>query len=191
MALLYGMYYKAENDHYCNKDYIIKPGTDASKIPLGIFINKDMEKEYRNASAVIFSCTLSLGKLTSLLVSDGLLYTNKVYNIRRYNEDGDAHDKYLLQIVSTDSPEEFADGLFVFHNPNARIKLPKDLFANVPVTQFFFENGRVNILGNETPLIVRHNTSILLDKVSSRYVQESVRMYNRLSIEEFYYYLDK
>lgn len=186
MALLYGGYYDAEKDSYYNKDHIIKPGTSASKIPLGVFTDKDMEEDYKNVSAVIFSCTLSLGKLTSLLISDGLLHTNKVYNIRRCNKDGDAHGKYLLQIVSPNSPEEFADGLFVFHNPNAKIKLPENLFANIPVTQFFFENGNVCILGNETPLVARHNTSILLNKLVSHHVQECVRMYNRLSIEEFY-----
>ena len=135
---------------------------------------------------MVFSCTTTLGKLTAQVVSKGITFTNTVFNIRRYNEAGDDHGKYLMQIVTPDSPEEMADGVFVFHNPNARVKLDKKIFGNIPVTQFFYENDKISILGNETPLVARLNVSNLMAGVAERHVQECVRLYNRLSEEEFY-----
>ncbi len=64
LALLYGLYYDNLNDKYVQKTYIIKPNINA-KIPIGIFLNEQLA----HVSAILFSCTVTLGKLTSLAIS--------------------------------------------------------------------------------------------------------------------------
>lgn len=64
LALLYGNYYDNLNDRFSRKESIIKPDTD-SDIQIGLFSNNKME----HVSAIIFSCTMTLGKLTSLSIS--------------------------------------------------------------------------------------------------------------------------
>lgn len=58
-------------------------------------------------------------------------------------------------------------------------------FLGTSVTQFYFDGQQLKLQGNETPLIARHNTSILLEEISWRYVQECVRLYNRLTLKIF------
>lgn len=178
LALLYGMYFDANSEMYYQKDSIIKPGTKDSNIPIGIFNNPS----YSDISAIIYSCTVTIGKLTSLSISNNMPSLNTVYNIRKNNVEG----KYQLQIVSGNNPEYLADGVFVFHKPNAKHKLPEELFSTIPVTQFFFNDGNLDYMGNATPLVARYNTSSLLAMVSEPYIMEQIRLYNRLSINECY-----
>ena len=186
MALLYGAYYNAVDDNYCVRDSIIKPGTVNSEIPIGLFIKDDTKEEYADVSAVIFSCNVTIGKLSSMIISKGNLSLNTVFNIRRYNNEDDEHGKYLIQEVSVDSPEHLADGVFIFHNPNAKNKLGENVFSGIPVTQFYIEDGDINISGNETPMIVRINTSRPLHNASKNYIVDCVRLYNRMTPEDFY-----
>lgn len=179
VALLYGLYYDAGSDFFYKRDSIKKPGTD-SDIPLGIFVNDALKEDYCDVSAIIFTCSLTLGKLTSLVISQGGNSLNKVYNIRKYE------NKYVVQTVSVDCPELLEDGIFIFHNPNARNVLDEKAFLGTSVTQFYFDGQQLKLQGNETPLIARHNTSILLEEISWRYVQECVRLYNRLTPEDYY-----
>lgn len=178
LALLYGMYFDAVSEQYYAKDSIIKPGTKNSSIQLGIFNDLD----YSDISAIIFSCTVTLGKLTSLSISNNMPSLNTVYNIRKNITEG----KYLLQVVSPDNPEDLADGVFIFHNPHATVKLPEELFSAVSTTQFFFEDGALNYTGNATPLVSRYNTSSLLSGFTEPYIMEQIRLYNRMPVSEFY-----
>lgn len=178
LALLYGMYFNVNSETYYQQDSIIKPGTKDSHIPIGIFNNPS----YSDISAIIYSCTITIGKLTSLSISNNIPSLNTVYNIRKNIVKG----KYQLQIVSGNNPEHLADGVFVFHNPNAKHKLPEELFSAIPVTQFFFNGGNLDYKGNATPLVARYNTSSLLAKVSKPYIMEQIRLYNRLPINECY-----
>lgn len=174
-ALLYGLYFNKFNEEYEQKSKIVKPGTK-SEIPIGLFNNED----YSDVSAVIFSCTVTIGKLTALSISNGNILINTVHNIRRDCNNG----SYILQKVSKESPEDLADGVFVFHNPNARNKIHESLFSDVAVTQFFMEEGSLKYKGNGTPIVLRSNNSIL--GISEYELQEAVRMFNRLSVNEFY-----
>lgn len=66
LALLYGLYFDADSEQYNFKKTILKPGTKESFIQIGLFNNSD----YSDISAIIYSCTVTLGKLTSLLLFD-------------------------------------------------------------------------------------------------------------------------
>lgn len=176
VALLYGLYFDVENEDFSQKEKIVKPETEA-EILLGIFRNE----EYNNISAIIYSCTVTLGKLKSLSISKGdpsLL--NEVYNINRNLETS----RYLLRKVAQNNPENIADGIFVFHNPNAKNKLPENFFKELAVTQFFYEDDYLNYLGNEAPIVARINTSKILNLEPE--IIESLRKYNRMSVEDFY-----
>lgn len=177
LALLYGMYFDANSENYIKRDKVIKEETKA-EIPLGIFLNN----EYEDVSAIIYSCTITLGKLTSLSISQGNTSVNAVYNIRR----NCTTNKYLLQIVDKSSPEYLADGVFVFHNPIARNKLPEDFLEGIAVTQFYYENDELVCKGNDVPIVSRINTSKMLQHIFEPIIKENLRKYNRLGIEEFY-----
>lgn len=177
VVLLYGMYFNAEQETYYEKRAIEKPQTGSS-IPIGIF----RDPSYEEISAVVFSCTLTLGKLTSLCISDGKFSLNDVYNIRQNCDT----NKYLLQVVDTSCPEDIADGVFVFHNPKAKNKLPETFSEKIAVTQFYFEDGNLMCSGNVTPIVARLNTSKMFKPVIFPEIQEAIRKYNRMNIEDFY-----
>lgn len=177
LALLYGMYFDSDSENYFKKDKVIKKETNR-EIPLGIFLNN----EYEDVSAIIYSCTITLGKLTSLSISMGNPSSNAVYNIRK----DCTTNKYLLQVVDQSSPEHLADGVFIFHNPNAKNKLPEDFLEGTAVTQFYYEDGQLCYKGNEMPIISRINTSKLLVPVFESRIVENLRKYNRAEIKDFY-----
>ncbi|MEX6456018.1 hypothetical protein AB6N28_00595 [Moraxella osloensis] len=130
MALLYGRVYNNEINTYHNQKEIYKPGTD-SKIPIGLFL----KEEYSEVSAIIFSCTTTLGKLTSLAISNGNLNPNGVITIRQDDE----FPTYKIHEVSKETPEYLSDGLFIFHNPLAKNPLPKDLFNKTNAVNITFD----------------------------------------------------
>lgn len=131
---------------------------------------------------VCFSCTLTLGKLTSMCISNGDFSSNDVYNIRQ-----DCNtNKYLLQVVDAFCPENIADGVFVFHNPNAKNKLSENFFKKIAVTQFFFEDGNLMYSGNVMPIVARLNISKIISPIIFPEIQESIRKYNRIDVDAFY-----
>jgi hypothetical protein len=173
LALLFGSYYDCEAETYSTVDSIIKPGTDSS-IPVGIFLNDAMKE----ISAVIFSCTLSLGKLTSLMNSNtnGDSGYNFVMNIR--------HDMdfphFKMHIVNPNSPEEHSDGLFIFHNPFAINKLPKDAFGETNAVHITHEDGNLRFYGENLPIVSRFNIpkALLPGDVSVKFVKETFACFN-------------
>lgn len=77
MALLYGMYYSKDNNTFIKKEYITKKETDA-KVVLDIFNSK----EYEDVSAIIFTSTCTIGKMTALIRSQNENYKlNDVFNL--------------------------------------------------------------------------------------------------------------
>lgn len=149
MALLYGRYFIPELDNFQFKKSILKPGTE-SEIPIGIFNND----EYKHISAIIFSCTVTLGKLTSLDLSNGNLnQTNAVLNIRNDYE----KPLYKIQPVSGENPEYLSDGLIVFHNPNAENPLDIELFKKSNAIQMIPTEKGMHIEGENTPIFSRLN----------------------------------
>lgn len=153
MALLYDYYYNRKTEGFMKRGVIIKPDT-GGEIQLGIF----NDKSHEHISAIIFSCTLTLGKLTALAIvqnSVGLHNLNRVLNIR--------HDMdwphFKVQEVSADNPEELIDGVFIFHNPNAKNKLPLSVFSDSGAVQVYVENGGIKFDATSLPLVARINTS--------------------------------
>ena len=150
MALLYGRVYDNQTNTYHSQKEICKPGTD-SKIPIGLFL----KEEYSEVSAIIFSCTTTLGKLTSLAISNGNLNPNGVITIRQNDE----FPTYKIHEVSKETPEYLSDGLFIFHNPLAKNPLPKDLFNKTNAVNVSFDmltNGCERV-ANNLPLVSRLN----------------------------------
>lgn len=149
MALLYGFRFNPDEQQYIKERSIVKPGT-VSEIPIGIFTNKN----YEEISAIVFSCTVTMGKLTSLAISkNGSHSTNFVLNVRHDID----HPHYKIQVVSQEVPEELTDGLFVFHNPNAKNPLPKSVFDGSNVIQASVKGSAIEFFGENLPLVARFN----------------------------------
>lgn len=150
LALLYGLYYNPEKNDFEVIEQIMKPGTE-SPIPVGLFNDKSFE----HISGIIFSCTTTMGKLTSLSISDNIVDTqlNRVINIRSDYEP----PYYKIQEVSNSNPEELSDGLFIFHNPNAKNKLTREQFENSNAFQITFDNRKLMFGGGNLPIVSRLN----------------------------------
>lgn len=179
MTLLYGMYYIPEEDKYTHVEDVPKPGME-STVPVGLF-NSD---KYSGISAILYSCTTTLGKLTSLAKSAGYDSMNEVYNLRRDYED--SRIPYKLQHVDSSSPELLTDGLFLFHNPYAQSKLDIKCFEDTNITQFFGEDGRLVNTSNTCPIVCRLNFTSMLEEGFSMLTTEYMRQYNNFSPMEFY-----
>lgn len=179
MALLYGMYYRKETDTYEKRRDIIKPGTD-STINIGLFCGE----EFRDISAVLYSSTTTIGKLTSLAISNGYQSTNTVYNLRKDYQDSKI--PYKLQKVSMECPELLSDGLFLFHNPFAKNKLNTEWFESTNITQFFWENGTLFNTSNTYPIVCRLNIPKVIEPQYRVLIDEYVRQYNGFSPIEAY-----
>lgn len=150
LALLYGYYFVPKIDNYVIRENIVKPGTE-SAIPIGIF----KDKSFEHISAIIFSCTTTLGKLTSLSISEDItgVQFNRVINVRHDYEP----PHYKIQDVTKDNPEYLSDGLFVFHNPNAKNKINYNQFESSNAIQVIFEDGNFKFEGENTPIYSRLN----------------------------------
>lgn len=150
LALLYGLYFNPSKKDFDVVTEIIKPNT-TSPIPVGIFNDKSLE----HISAIIFSCTTTLGKLTSLSISQSLstLQLNTVINIRQDYE----APIYKIQMISPDNQEELSDGLFIFHNPFAKNKISKDAFGTTNIFQVTFDDRNLVFEGENLPIVSRFN----------------------------------
>lgn len=177
-ALLYGYYHEPKENNYTLKN----------KIQVGskeIDVNLFSQKRYENISAILYSCTVTIGKLTALAISQGM---QSVQSVCSFHEilDGDDHFKYTLKEVTVNNPEKLEEGVFIFHNPNAKNPLDENAFSNLAVTQFFLEEDGINYKGNISPLVVRKSFSRLTETGEKIKLQEHLRMYNRATPENFY-----
>lgn len=179
MTLLYGMYYIPEKDDYYIVKDIPKPESTA-RIPVGLFCTD----QYREISAVLYSCTTTLGKVTSLSISQGNQSPNTVYNLRRDYED--LNRPYKIHRVSFDCPEMLTDGLFLFHNPFAKNKLDVKNFENTNITQFFFKDNRLMHTSNTYPIVCRLNIPQFMEMEYGNLIDEYYRQYNKVSPIEYY-----
>lgn len=179
MTLLYGMYYVPQKNSYVSVSEVKKPGTD-STIPVGLFNSE----KYSGISAILYSCTTTLGKLTSLAKSEGHFSMNEVYNLSRDYED--MRIPYKLQHVGVNSPELLTDGLFLFHNPYAKNKLDIRCFEDTSVTQFFWQDDKLIHTSNTCPIVCRLNLSKFLQHGFLMLIDEYLRQYNNFSPMEYY-----
>lgn len=145
-ALLYGLYYSPENDTFEKKEHIKKPKTD-SNINLNIF-NTD---EMKDVSAIIFTNVMTLGKLSSLSKSVGPDLAH-VLNVR-YST---THPHYRIHEVTQDHPEDLLDGLYIFHNPNAKIKFECKEIKSNHIIEFSFDSIGLGMEGGRAPIVARY-----------------------------------
>lgn len=166
VAWAYGLVFNNKTGKYSVQSVIKKPESDAP-IKIGNFL----DDEFSNISAIIFSCTATLGKLTSLAISEnrGHLKINSVVNIRH---DTDIPN-YKAHIVSPANPEYLSDGIFIFHNPFARKPITSDVFKNTNVINVNYDinSGDVFLEGNNLPIVSRLNLAFggpLLPEIVSK-----------------------
>jgi hypothetical protein len=155
VALLYGLYFNPTKNGFDVVTEITKPGT-SSPIPVGLFNNNSM----KHISAIIFSCTTTLGKLTSLAISEtaSIYQLNSVLNIRQDYEE----PIYKIQMVSPENKEELSDGLFIFHNPYAKKKIEKVTFNKTNIFQVTFEDRELIFEGENLPIVSRLNIPTMM-----------------------------
>ncbi|WP_140396484.1 hypothetical protein [Gordonibacter sp. An230] len=128
MALLYGCYYDSSSDKYTIKDNVVKPGKNAT-IPIGLFA----KKEWACVSAVLYSCTTTIGKLDALCASQSENAQNAVCFVwRDYSK---TEEPYYLHHVTPETPEILTEGLFVFHNPFADNPVALETFLHPGIEQ--------------------------------------------------------
>lgn len=182
LALLYGWYFDSTTNQFHLQDSITNPNT-SKKQELNLF----SKTKFENISAVLFSCSITIGKLTALAISEGLPTFNTAYSFHEIQDETKENGyKYVMKKVSQDTPEELEEGVFIFHNPNAKNPLDENVFSDLAVTQFFFEEDVVNYKGTIPPLVVRKSFSKCMEPVMQCVLQEDLRMYNRLAPEDFY-----
>lgn len=146
LALLYGLYYSPESKTFTAKENIIKPGT-TSTINLGIF-NTD---EMMDVSAIIFTNTLTLGKMSSLSksIQPDLAH---VINVR-YDFEA---PHFKIHEVNMENPEHLLDGLYVFRNPNAKIKFDCNEFNKHQIFDISLDNYGLCMEGQRRPIVTRY-----------------------------------
>lgn len=147
LALLYGKYFDPETKQYNDKVSIKKKDTGAD-IKLGFFSNSS----YHEVSAVIFTNTLTLGKLASLYKSENKS-SDFILNIRHVLEE----PHFRLHEVSSDNPETLLDGLYVFHNPYASNPIDMKLFPQL--AQFSCDDHGFYQYGEHSLIASRYHAS--------------------------------
>lgn len=175
MALLYGLYFIPDENDFILKKNIIKNET-TTEIPLGIFF----EESYTDVSAIIFSTTTTIGKLTATVASNNPSYNeNLVLNL--YRDFLDEDEPYKVSLVSPESPEILTDGLFVFHNPNAKNPLPLETF-NVPgISQYYCDaKATFRRIGNPNPTIARISIPKQFANSLEKHIDENLLCYNSI-----------
>ena len=175
MALLYGRYFLPYNNGCIAKKAIKKKETGA-ELPLGIFLNSD----YSQISAIMYTCTNTIGKLTALALSNGLHPFNRVLDVIRDEEDNELPFKF--RIVSSSSAESISDGVFIFHNPYAKAPIRPGLFKSTNVTHIFLEDDSLALLGVTTPLYTRFSiNSAIAQCIFDKLIMESAMSWNNLT----------
>lgn len=181
-ALLYGLYFSPEKDKYSIKDSVVKRKSNGEEveIPLGIFKNE----RFSDISAIIFSPTTTLGKLSALSKSDGH-DPAFVMNIR-YNHEG----KYLIHNVSPEHPESIYDGVYIFHNPLAKNKIKNHGIFHDKIIQFNLdENNYQHVYQENTlnlPIMARfcHPEVLLTEHDKLKFNMDAAASYNRVELSE-------
>lgn len=157
---LYG--YKYEHSFNENKELVVKPvkieeytKPNGTKISSGFFFLPESE----NVSAVIFTSCGTLSKFNRMGKQAGL--GSEIPTLIRmgnfYNHDPNADKPHFISYqVDENSPETWSEGVIVFHNPNANVKLNPTIFDD-RVAQCFFEDEFIH---SKMPKIFPYNSFI-------------------------------
>jgi hypothetical protein len=178
LALLYGCYYNSKDDTFDQKESIKKPGAEKD-ILLGLFLDSD----YSEVSAIIYSSTLTIGKLTAMHISQGGDSDNIVLQLwKDYNN---PEKPYAMNLVTPETPELLTEGVFVFHNPFAKYTLPLDIFKKNGIVQYYIEEGELRIDATlET--ITRLDFPKNMMAQFHPYIEQQLNLYNRLDVCDIY-----
>lgn len=143
LALLYKAYFDPDDEtdlkilcedslgnEYKYKDQHVK--TDGVSLELGLFSNC----KYKHISAIVYSCTLTLGKLNSL--SENHEPFDKYIILNR--DLGWTGELEIIRYSGSKSDESLCDGLFIFHNPFAEKPLPNNYLNGKGLTNIRFNN---------------------------------------------------
>jgi hypothetical protein len=150
VALLYGYVFDAQTTSWSRRQSVLKPVSGAP-IDLNLFARVD----FCHVSAVFFTCTLTLGKLTALTITRGLPTFNMVYEI----VEDDVEPRFNPLGISPNCPADLFDGLFVLHNPNADNPLPKSAFAGTHAIHVRDVAHGFTTEGEAAPLVARISIS--------------------------------
>ena len=109
------------------ENYIKDSGAE---IPSGFFTQENVE----NISGVLFSSTGTLGKFTRMGIQAG--FKEKGQSVIRVGDKYDPKPSSFRSIsfvyeVNEKGTETWAEGLNLFHNPNAKIPIEMELFPNI------------------------------------------------------------
>ncbi|MGI2125720.1 hypothetical protein [Shewanella oncorhynchi] len=133
LALLYGAYYDKDdkldelkilcNDSFDKEYKYLKfhKKKNGANLELGLF----NDEKFKHVAAIIYSCTTTLGKLSSL--SEDHLPLEKCIVLDR---ELPCEEYQILRYSGQQSDETLYDGIFIYHNPYATHKLPDDFLNN-------------------------------------------------------------
>lgn len=186
LSLLYSAYYDPKdmtdlkilcNDNF-NREYKFKEKhlkKNGGSLTIGLFQNKD----YSHISAIIYSSTLTLGKLTSL--SSNHFYPRFVL-IDRDLPSFDQNESTIKVIrYSGSNPDEILnDGLFVFHNPLADKPLNDDFLKQKGITHIRFNQDE------DEPLTIEYNGLPPLKRRRVGYKGEEVELIKNMADFNFF-----
>lgn len=127
MSALYGLYYDEELTISTGADSVINYEVSAVAksedidVPLGYFL----DDSYSDVSAVVYSCLATWGKLRALADrSDANM------QFTSFHPNPGSLAPAVRTAMKRDYREHLVDGLYVFHNPSARIPLDTKVLAH-------------------------------------------------------------
>jgi len=110
------------------------------EIPSGFFFQEDAE----NISAILFSASGTLSKFNRMGHQAGL-GDKKVKLIRsgfyHKHDENASMTNFISYEVGIDSNESWAEGISMFHNPNAKFPVPEGLFPSI--AHHHFKDGQI------------------------------------------------
>ena len=117
---------------------IQKHQVENKTIPSGFFFQPETE----NVSAVLFSSIGTISKFNRLGVQAGFGRENIImYHVgMRYDPNASLPKRFMYQ-VTTESKETWAEGLSMFHNPNAKHPVSEFLFPSI--AHHYFDDGQI------------------------------------------------
>ena len=169
LALLYGFCYGSTSNCYSIKDYIKK--NENTEIEIGLF----RKREYQDISAVMYSSTCTMGKLTALSIEKNES-SNFVLNLREYRD----APYYRLEHVTKDAPDILSDGLYIFHNPFAKIKLSLDVFDKKRIVQYYIEDNDLCYCGYDGHLMSHLSLPKVCFNIFYDRIVECIDAYNKI-----------
>ncbi len=119
---------------------VVKHQVGDKVVPSGFFFQENAE----NVSAVLFSASGTISKFNRIGRQAGYGPENIIMHRfgTCHNHDPNASlPKTFAYQVTTESNETWAEGLSMFHNPNAKHPVPEELFPSI--AHHYFDNGQI------------------------------------------------